>query len=177
MSHWTPRKPTGNTSQASWARAVHEEVFEVLRNLSSPHGRFKRMGRGITFILDKLPQPAAAPDWANPIVYDHTRKYKKGELVVIRPTDAVVVTGVLDIATGKFVKAMAGTWKATQDAAPETSETSPLPIYHLPVWPLPTPNDPDAENVYWWPMSAYPMETPDCSNSTVYIANASVKPS
>lgn len=88
-------------------------------------------------------------DWANPIVYNQTTAYDKAKLVVIRPTDAIVTAGAIDVDSGVRVYAKAGLWKATR-AVPYAVNP------HVPQWPLPTPDNPDAANVYWWPVSFYP---------------------
>jgi hypothetical protein len=50
MSQHTPRLPTGNDAQATWIRAAHQELFIILRNFTSPFGRFIRTQNSIQFI-------------------------------------------------------------------------------------------------------------------------------
>lgn len=130
----------------------------------------------------------SSPDWADPIVYDKEKSYKKGEMVVIRPTDSIVVTGALDTQSGVIKKGVAGVWKATQD----TSPTQPLPpeerlpfdptetTYNVPQWPLRSPDDPDGTENYWFPISFYPQTVIDCDfveGGVSTWTNASKKPS
>lgn len=132
--------------------ALNEVIKEVNRQkaLSSPDMLTSRTTNGV--IRKPKAGFSTSDDWANPIIYDNAKSYSKGKIVVIRPTDTAVTTGFLDAETGTIKKSSAGTWKATQPVSPVAAEGSDTK-YRVPRWPLPTPYEPDAENVYWWPLS------------------------
>lgn len=110
-------------------------------------------------------------DWAKPIVWSPTKSYKRGEVVVILPTNLVVTTGYVDSVSFVVTKSIAGTWKCTQDSTPATSPVTT----NVPQWPLPSQfgnSSPDGPINYWFPVAFYPVQTVDCNGNQTYVANA-----
>ncbi len=170
----TPPKPTGSSQFDRFCVWVWESITIRLRLVDIPGLTWQYTSKGIIPKFTRVTGGGIKDDWANPIVYDKTKSYKKGQFVVIRPTDSIVTAGATDYGTATNKKSIGGVWKATQDVAPVSVEGPDQ--YHVPRWPLPAADDPDNILTFWMLMSLYPVTTADCSGSTSYLANAQ-KPS
>ena len=89
--------------------------------------------------------------------YDVTKSYNgappKGEIVMVWPTDPIVVTGVTDPDSGLLVSAVPGVYICIQSTGPLVNPAGlPAGTYnHIPQWPMPS-KDYDITNKlnFWW---------------------------
>lgn len=95
--------------------------------------------------------PSSGWHWAKPKNWDKDTSYKPDEVVYVQKANAVVGVGVTDADTGLVTKVFPGTWICLQSAAP-ISDGSGGYKYHVPQWPLPTPDDADDSLNFWWPL-------------------------
>lgn len=94
--------------------------------------------------------------WARPRTYDKDLDYSADQIVVVLPLNTVVVDGHTDPDTSTLVYSQAGLWVCLQ--SPRLLVTPPATYeIHTPQWPTPTPDDPDDDANYWWPISFYPL--------------------
>ena len=87
--------------------------------------------------------------WASTKKYSLTSTYAKDEILYVNTANDAVITGAIDGDSHIRVYSPPGNWICLQSATPD----------HIPQWPCPTPDDPDAANNYWWPMNA-PLNCP-----------------
>lgn len=96
--------------------------------------------------------------WADPRLYDKETAYSRDEIVVVTPDNTVVTDGHEDPDSLETVYTQAGLWVCLRNPKLIVPDTDPVEYaIHTPQWPTPTADDPDAEDVYWWPISFYPL--------------------
>jgi hypothetical protein len=89
----------------------------------------------------------------------------KNEIVVVTPTNDAVVTGTIDPDSSVQVWSVPGLWICLNgDVVVPDPESEGDFLYRIPQWPTPTPDAPDAEDVYWWPISLYPRQVVECGD-------------
>lgn len=111
-----------------------------------------------------LPTVGGSSTSFNPKIYDQTQSYKPGDVVLIRPLDAIVTIGAKDVHSQFQEWSKPGLWLCMRAAAPENNVTPPL--VPVPTWPVPTPSnlppldcisyDPQNSLVFWIPIAFWP---------------------
>lgn len=103
--------------------------------------------------------------WPTKIVANPDVGYTDGQVIFVAPSSALATTGFRDATAdptgvGPLILVPPGTWVAVRDVPAQTTvATGPgtgRTVWNGPQWPLPTADDPDADNVYWYFLSAYP---------------------
>lgn len=152
-----PRRPPGDDDDAMYYQWVWDQLVIYGQLIDTPEIKWERTTKGIIPKIKIHPPSSGGDILANPIIYDHTKSYKRSRLVFIPPDAEVVSTGFMDADAEEIVTARPGLWISTRRVAPVVVEEED-DTYHIPQWPLPTPNDPDAEDVYWMPVSLLCVE-------------------
>jgi hypothetical protein len=138
-----PGKLTGSSSLVPWLNALREAILSV--ELKSGVGyRVRNSSEGqVVEILGS--GGSSGIRWKIPKELDPDVAVSKDELVFISPDNALVGTGLIDLATSELAYCPPGEWLCVKDC-PAATEAG----YNVPkLLPLTGANLADAPTVYW----------------------------
>ena len=155
-----PKKLTrGDKFATEWNAMV--DYLQSLRPIQSSTTLATHTLRGVIREAYKPGVGISGWRWASPRTYDKTKSYAPNQIVVVLPTNTVVVDGHTDPDTEELVYTPAGLWVCLKSPRVAIPETDPVEYaIHTPQWPTPTPDDPEPDEApfnYWWPISFYPQ--------------------
>ena len=136
------------------SRTISAQVQQLSNNMSQVQRQLIKLKRRILGGTGG----GGGMNLASPRAYDKTSSYEGGDskrdVVIVLEGDPLITSGATDPDTLQTVYTVAGVWVCLKNASPVPDEENPGEfLYHIPQWPYPTPNSPDAENNYWWLIS------------------------